>query len=606
MAKLKTMYPLRGIFTNLLEDSSKKGFLIPTYQRGYKWVASEGNGQVDILMRDLFNAYSHKSLRYFLQFLTLKQCGEELEVIDGQQRLTTLSILFKVIEDIIGEDPKGNFVIGKLKYQTRQNFIERFIYGDIGAITDCSSWDEFQKGNQEHNNQDVYFIFHAVKAIDDFLKDKMSLVRPFYEYICSNVYLIVNLLDENLNSEKVFVNVNKGVKLNDEDLVKGLLITKLPFDLLSHKVRATEIEINELRANLGRQWDDLSNWAFREDIKLFFKSDNTNSRIDWLIRLTYPDIPQDDSGHPIFTYFDNLYTEGGISAEEIFNSIRRTKMLLNDWFNEPETRNLLGFVINCYGSPKKEALWTQLKNMGSKAELIRHLKAKCLALLPLDGEQNLPDLSYDTHREPLFNLFLMLDVMKFLPINGREAKQYDFKKISTGIWSLEHIFPQTMQDLKMLNELSDDDLSMVKQLLGGDIERLAMDESVEAKEMYALYKKIMKATGAFKITKEERITLSNLLKFNAPDLHGIGNMALLLKNMNSSLSNHFFRTKREMIVKKISTGEFVPYHTYDVFSKLIILDGSDLNVWTSANILEHANYINNQVREVVNYLNPQS
>jgi hypothetical protein len=55
-----------------------------------------------------------------------------------------------------------------------------------------------------------------------FLKIKVSAhYERFYSYVSEKVYLIINLLDSDLKSEKIFVNVNKGVKLNDEDLVKA-------------------------------------------------------------------------------------------------------------------------------------------------------------------------------------------------------------------------------------------------------------------------------------------------------------------------------------------------------------------------------------------------
>lgn len=52
----------------------------------------------------------------------------------------------------------------------------------------------------------------------------------FFNYITDKVQLIVNVCDREMSSEKIFINVNKGVKLKDEDLVKGLLITKIPLD----------------------------------------------------------------------------------------------------------------------------------------------------------------------------------------------------------------------------------------------------------------------------------------------------------------------------------------------------------------------------------------
>ena len=86
--------------------------------------------------------------------------------------------------------------------------------------------------------------------------------------MCDKILLIVNLLDVNMNSEKIFINVNKGVILKDEDLVKGLLITKIPLDNQDQKYRLAETEINEVRANLGRQWDDLTHWVSQENIRI--------------------------------------------------------------------------------------------------------------------------------------------------------------------------------------------------------------------------------------------------------------------------------------------------------------------------------------------------
>ena len=72
--------------------------------------------------------------------------------------------------------------------------------------------------------------------------------------------------------------------------------------------------------------------------------------------------------------------------------------------------------------------------------------------------------------------------------------------------------------------------------------------------------------------------------------------------MNSSLSNDFFDKKRNIIVEKVSNGKFVPYHTYDVFSKLIIDNHTSLHVWSKNDIIEHEKYINTKMKELFNYL----
>lgn len=604
MPKPKSIYPLKAIFSSLLVDTDTDAFLIPTYQRGYKWVASGGKGQVDILLRDLFNAYKSRNSRYYLQFLTLKQKNRELEVIDGQQRLTTLSIMFCVIFHILDKTPSDNFVLSKLKYQTRHNFIEEYIYSDIKKLLDTTDWLEFKKAHPSHDNQDVYFIYNAVKAIHQTLLQNGQEIAQFLDYISNSVYLIVNLLENNLNSEKVFVNVNKGVKLNDEDLVKGLLITKLPLDLLDQKHRATEVEINELRTNLGRQWDDLSNWAYRSDIRIFFNSETDGkNRLDWLIRLTFPEIGDDSSGHAMFSYFDRLYTHDKVPAEEIFSAIRKTKMMLNDWFNEAETSNLLGFILSSNDSPGKTVLWKELSQKTTKDELLQCLKSWCCKQLPLDKEYKLRELNYDDNRKELFNVFLMLDVMKFLPIGNRQASNYDFTKISQGSWSIEHIFPQNSKDFKSLDNLSSNDLTIIKELIGSNVEAMKADQPESDSKIILLQAKLINSTNNLELDEDDRETLVGLLKYSAPELHSIGNLALLLNNMNSSLSNHFFDKKREVLVRKISEGEFVPYHTYDVFSKLIMSSSNNILVWTKKDITEHASYVKGQVKKIVEYLN---
>jgi hypothetical protein len=607
MAKPKSIYSLKGIFSNFLDDADKENFLIPTYQRGYKWTSFPDKGQVVILMTDLFGAFKSNSDRYYLQFITLKGIDEELEVIDGQQRLATLTIIFCVLAHL--HEIRGtNFVFGKLKYQTRQNFIEKFIYNDIEQLIDAPSWVEFKNKNPEHDNQDVFFIFHAVKAIYSFINlNLLNHIPEFYEYISNNAYLIVNLLDANLNSEKIFINVNKGVKLNDEDLVKGLLITKLPLDQLNQKYRATEIEINELRTNLGRQWDDLTNWASRKDIQSFFKVDSGNSRIEWLIRLAYPEIEVDESGHPIFSYFDKLYRIEKVDAGIIFQNIRKSKMMLNDWFSEPEIANLLGYILHAEKAYKNETIWKELNGKKTKTDIILSLKLLCKKLLPLkDDTDKLRELNYEDNPKQLFNLFLMLDIGKFLPLNGRIASPYDFSKVSSEKWSIEHIFPQNAKEFKGLETLSSNDLKIIHELLPASREDLKMEQTEIGRHVLPLYDKIKAAQKECAITAEEREYLGNLLKNNAPDLHTIGNLALLVRNMNSGLSNHYFNKKREILVTKISEGKFVPYHTYDVFSKLVIASQSGLHVWSKQDILKHKEYIEKQIVSIVQYLTTQS
>jgi uncharacterized protein with ParB-like and HNH nuclease domain len=603
MARPKTIYSLKGIFTKLLDDAEKQNFIIPAYQRGFKWSSSGSNSQIALLMSDIYSAFESGRERYYLQFLTLKMKENSLEVIDGQQRLTALSILFCILNHLRKRQHEENFVVEKLKYQVRQNFIDKFIYKNIDLVLETKGWEEFIGNNANYNNQDVYFLYQAAIAISEFLKMYVSEYKysNFYSYLCDNVFLIVNLLESDVDSEKVFINVNKGVKLQDEDLVKGLLITKIPFDDNIRHVRMTEIEVNEIRANVGRQWDDITKWASREEIRSFFIVNASESNLGWLIKLAFF-YKGNGEINPLFNYLDKLNRTKNISAAEIFSQIRNTMLTLNDWYCEPEFCNLLGYILHSNNNIELLSIWLKLKDAATKGNFRQILKKLILALLPINEDESLKELNYEDSKQELFDLFLILDVAKFLPIGGRKQVQYDFGKIKSERWSIEHIFPQNPGDFKNLTYLSKEDLDILQELMPKGFKEVVIDDEEKNQAIIGLYNKIKNSTKECKIEESERENLNFLLSMNASDLHKIGNLALLEKGMNSGLSNHFFDEKRKIIVQKVSSGEFVPYHTYDVFSKLVIQSKTGLHVWSKADINIHEEYIKNQINEIIEYL----
>jgi uncharacterized protein with ParB-like and HNH nuclease domain len=122
-------------------------------------------------LKDLPDAYQGNRQRYYLQFITIKENNRSLEVIDGQQRLTTMTILFCILSYLINSDQDKNFVYGKLVYEVRKNFIQQFIYQNIDQLLTSTSWNAFIENKPEHDNQDIYFIYNAARAIEFFFKD---------------------------------------------------------------------------------------------------------------------------------------------------------------------------------------------------------------------------------------------------------------------------------------------------------------------------------------------------------------------------------------------------------------------------------------------------
>ena len=66
-------------------------FYVPSYQRGYRW----GKEEVTRLLEDI---YTNGNKTYCLQPVVVRKDGDRYELIDGQQRLTTLFILLQYIK----------------------------------------------------------------------------------------------------------------------------------------------------------------------------------------------------------------------------------------------------------------------------------------------------------------------------------------------------------------------------------------------------------------------------------------------------------------------------------------------------------------------------
>jgi uncharacterized protein with ParB-like and HNH nuclease domain len=152
----KFIYPIAHIFSSnkLLKELNASQYYIASYQRGYKWKSFGKNDQVPILLTDIYEALSTNANEYYLQYITIKKNNENLsflEVIDGQQRLTTLSLLFYVAEKYFNIE---NHAKGKVVYQ-RYKINNEFqdVFESILALEESDA--------SINNLQDIYYLYHA-------------------------------------------------------------------------------------------------------------------------------------------------------------------------------------------------------------------------------------------------------------------------------------------------------------------------------------------------------------------------------------------------------------------------------------------------------------
>ena len=190
--------PLLSVF------SKRKPFVIPNYQRAYVW----GKKQHEELWEDIYGAFHRDDSEYFLGNIILSSTWRnptEYDVIDGQQRLTTITILFKELHKLARlDDLDGviNIYNSRLKNGEKQ-FICRKLKLPIGL-----------NGASE-------FFANKIKTFcetDDGLVDRL-LLDGFIDYLLDNVHiLIIEVLEADREmakeeAKKMFFNLNnRGVR----------------------------------------------------------------------------------------------------------------------------------------------------------------------------------------------------------------------------------------------------------------------------------------------------------------------------------------------------------------------------------------------------------
>lgn len=101
-------------------------FIIPSYQRGYRWGKDE-------VLRLLNDVYLNGKKNYCLQPVVVRKSPDGYELIDGQQRLTTIYLIYRFMKDVnpFFSDPKFN-----LDYKTRGQLLFPHRQGDTKRRAD--------------------------------------------------------------------------------------------------------------------------------------------------------------------------------------------------------------------------------------------------------------------------------------------------------------------------------------------------------------------------------------------------------------------------------------------------------------------------------------
>ena len=636
-------------------------FYIPSYQRGYRWTEK----QVGDLLRDLLcfsNDLANKGNKdekdqfYCLQPVIARPItdidqlktifGDDFndsilehgvwEIIDGQQRLTTIFLLYKYLLDQKGwdaetlKDEEDGKELYHICYATRKgssSFLENL---SLKAIKD-SSEEVFKE------NVDYFHMANAFKYISEWIKTDGKSINVRYQLggsldnVRTSLFKLLNGMSDTKGGSvqvlwyelaenkgkrniKEFQKINTGkIRLTDAELIKGLFLLEKNFSTSEKYIKQSELALewefieNTLHANnfwyfLQKKGFDMPN---RIDLlfNLIYKKAALKNiqEEDWDAKLKEVDIQLSDARQSeIFRFYYNRF-EGKIGEDlqyevgKSWDEVMELYRTLDDWFCTPSIYNYIGLLSQCGEDLCRLVLhYEYLPEESTRLDFEDYLKERIsfhLRKVKIDNEKKLILSTYKEH-DNIYKVLLTLNIHLLNEQNQKlesesDVYKFPFDVLNAQNWDIEHIDSFHTNALKKDNDKKE----WIETALADRSDELSKDE----KEQINL-----------KIEENALDDAINIIKRNAQEVdteeeikNTIGNLTLLDAATNRMYGNSLFCTKRRIIIERIKQGVFVPVATQYIFAKFFDQKGTNRSLWTKEDMEAYHSYIYNVIS---NYL----
>ena len=636
-------------------------FYIPSYQRGYRWTEK----QVGDLLRDLLcfsNDLANKGNKdekdqfYCLQPVIARPItdidqlktifGDDFndsilehgvwEIIDGQQRLTTIFLLYKYLLDQKGwdaetlKDEEDGKELYHICYATRKgssSFLENL---SLKAIKD-SSEEVFKE------NVDYFHMANAFKYISEWIKTDGKSINVRYQLggsldnVRTSLFKLLNGMSDTKGGSvqvlwyelaenkgkrniKEFQKINTGkIRLTDAELIKGLFLLEKNFSTSEKYIKQSELALewefieNTLHANnfwyfLQKKGFDMPN---RIDLlfNLIYKKAALKNiqEEDWDAKLKEVDIQLSDARQSeIFRFYYNRF-EGKIGEDlqhevgKAWDEVMELYRTLDDWFCTPSIYNYIGLLSQCGEDLCRLVLhYEYLPEESTRLDFEDYLKERIsfqLRKVKIDNEKKLILSTYKEH-DNIYKVLLTLNIHLLNEQNKKlesesDVYKFPFDVLNAQNWDIEHIDSFHTNALKKDNDKKE----WIETALADRSDELSKDE----KEQINL-----------KIEENALDDAINIIKRNAQEVdteeeikNTIGNLTLLDAATNRMYGNSLFCTKRRIIIERIKQGVFVPVATQYIFAKFFDQKGTNRSLWTKEDMEAYHSYIYNVIS---NYL----
>lgn len=513
-------------------------FHIPAYQRGYRWERT----QVKTLLNDLYQCMEANGQEkdYCLQPVVVQKKGGQkkgelqYDLIDGQQRLTTIYILLRYVHQ--------NYF--SFEYETREK-TKDFLNNMDPQLA--------------QTNIDFFHIYQAYTTIKDWLEETFPADTDSHLYkLCNYVKEKVKVIWYEVGAEAdpiaLFTRLNIGkIQLTNAELIRALFLSDTPNGMENR--RKYEIAI---------QWDDIEK-QLRDDDGAFWafitrkRAEDYPTRIDLLFDLMCH--KQDAEKDPLFTFFKMEERLKHADRDRVWQEVINAFLQLKEWYKNNVCYHKIGYLI-ASGSKTMADLLDEARGK-RKSEFMKRLDEMIAESITwsTNDKDSYWDLDYHKDYNRICRILLLFNVQSIL-YNGVQQR-FPFNKYNNEEWSIEHIHAQNSEGLKTV-ELQ---LEWLQKHLPS-LKAIHRDEPDNE-----LVRAVEKAIDDGRFIRSDfedffRRVVNDLSDTTDTDyINTLPNLALLSCGHNTCLSNSTFDVKRNLIIKMDKSGEFIPYCTKMTFLK---------------------------------------
>ena len=527
-------------------------FYIPAYQRGYRWTMNEVKDLLDDIneFKPRQVDSSDEKTWYCLQPIVLKEISpNKYEVIDGQQRLTTIYLILHYLN--LDYVPSSRDKLFDIEYETRKD--SGYFLKNLG--------DYIQKIEQyKDQNIDYYHIVQAYLTITKWFSDESNKNFNFDKSnfrsklkFNSKVIWYQSFEDDTI---AMFTRINMGkIPLTNSELIKALFLNSSNFDSDDKRRKQRQFEI-------ASEWDDIE-LTLQDDKFWYFicKEHKTTNRIEFIFNLMNIDLDNNDK-YSTFRFFNKRFQNKTLKTiEDNWSEVKRYFQRFKEWYNERELYHKIGYLLYIEQKTIKELY--DISSYKSKSEFGIFLNCEIKDSLK---DVKLEDIQYgDKKVKAILLLYNILTMLKC----EKDNSYFPFDIFKNEKWDIEHItsvkdaMPDNnrqgwLKDALNYLDIAKEDASSIK----AQAEICNCDNDDEFKLLF------------------ERIVNHFNSEIGDNDINDISNLTLLDSETNRGYKNAVFPMKRKTIIDRDKSGIFIPLCTKNVFLKYFSDYPPKISFWT--------------------------